>query len=316
MERWSSMRWILPVALLCLAAPYPAAAQQPIKVDVPVVDVSFSARDAKGALVDSLKKDDIRLFEDGDEQQIEFFSKSSDLPLTLGLIIDVSGSQEKFVKKHEKDLMIFLEEVLGPKDRVFVVGFGNHIRLINDFTNSPEEVIEHMKQLEKRFEEFPELGPKEDRELGTAYFDAIYYPIAEKLAGGTGPRALLVFSDGEDNASSHDMMTTIEEAQAENVTIYSIRYTETGKHGIFTAANKYGIRVMDRVAKETGGAHIDAQHTDPHTYFKQIAEELRTAYELAYYPKNKKRNDSFRKITIRPKDDNIHIRAKTGYYSR
>jgi Ca-activated chloride channel family protein len=112
------------------------------------------------------------------------------------------------------------------------------------------------------------------------------------------------------------MMATIEAAQAANVLVYAIRYTEANKHGELTARNKYGMSVMDRIAKETGGTHIDAQKTDPHTYFREIAEELRTSYELAYYPTNKAKDESFRKIVIKPKRDAIRIRAKTGYFSR
>jgi Ca-activated chloride channel family protein len=163
--------------------------------------------------------------------------------------------------------------------------------------------------------DFRELGPKEERDLGTAFYDSIFYPITEKLVGESGRRALLVFSDGEDNSSSHDMMTAIEAAQGSNVLVYTIRYTEK-KHGKLTARNKYGIRVMDRIAKETGGSHIDAETTDPKTYFRQIAEELRNSYELAYYPTNPANDDTFRKIVIRPKGSGITVRSRTGYFSR
>ena len=90
------------------------------------------------------------------------------------------------------------------------------------------------------------------------------------------------------------MMTAIETAQSENVVVYTIRYTDK-EHGKLTARNKYGISVMDRVARETGGAHIDAETTDAHTYFRQIAEEQRTSYELGYYPTYPLKDDSFRK---------------------
>src|SRR5215470_11863297 len=162
---------------------------------------------------------------------------------------------------------------------------------------------------------FPELGPKESRDLGTAFYDSIFYSVTEKLANESGSRALLIFSDGEDNSSSHDMMTTIEAAQKENVLVFTIRYTEK-EHGQLTARNKYGIRVMDRIARETGGAHIDAETADPHTYFRQIAEELRTSYELAYYPSNPLGDDAFRKLVIRPKQSGLAVRAKTGYFAR
>jgi Ca-activated chloride channel family protein len=162
---------------------------------------------------------------------------------------------------------------------------------------------------------FPELGPKERRDLGTAFYDSIFYSVTEKLANGSGRRALLVFSDGEDNSSSHDMMTAIEAAQNANVLIFTIRYTEK-KRGKLTARNKYGIRVMDRIAKETGGQHIDAGTTDPKTYFREIAEELRSSYELAYYPSNPNPDDTFRKIAVRPKRAGVTIRSRTGYYLR
>ena len=289
-------------------------AQKPIRVDVNLVNVSFTARDARGALVNNLSKEDMELYEDGVPQKIEFFSRSTDLPLTLALIVDVSGSQDHFGHQHEKDLEVFLREVLGPKDRVFLVGFANHIRLVSDYTNSAQEIVENYKLFDKGKKHFPDLGPEEDRELGTAFYDSIYYSVTEKLAEAGGRQAILMFSDGEDNSSSHNMMQAIETAQAANVVFYAIRYTEI-RHGKLNARNKYGISVMDRAAKETGGAHIDARETNPHEYFRQIAEELRTSYEIAYYPANKRKDDAFRKIVIKPKQDGIKIRTKTGYFA-
>jgi Ca-activated chloride channel family protein len=302
--------------LLILLAAGACAAQERIRVDVNLVSVGFSVRDARGALVENLTKDDVEVFEDGVPQKVAFFARSQDVPLTLGLIVDASDSQEHFRKRHEKDLEVFLKQVLGPKDRAFLLCFGNHLRLVNDFTQSGTEMLEHLKQYEKKTDRFPEIGPKEDRDLGTAFYDSIYYSVTEKLAREEGRRALLVFSDGEDNSSSHDMMTAIEAAQANNVLVYTLRYTEPKKNGGLTARNQYGIRVMDRIAKETGGAHIDAKSTDPKTYFQQIAEELRTSYELAYYPTNHKKDDSFRKIVVQPKQDGLRLRMKTGYFAR
>jgi Ca-activated chloride channel family protein len=309
-------RLAIILAVLCsLALSLGIAAQQPIHVDVNLVNVSFTARDARGALVDNLTKDDIEVFEDAVPQKIAFFVRSTDLPLTLGLIVDASGSQEHSIKKHDKDLEVFLKEVLGPKDRAFLLCFGNHLRLVSDYAQSAAPMLEHLKEYEKKSDRFPELGPKEERDLGTAFYDSIFYSVAEKLGNENGRRALLVFSDGEDNSSSHDMMTTIEAAQASNVLVFTIRYTEKA-HGQLTARNKYGIRVMDRIARETGAAHIDAETTNPHTYFRQIAEELRTSYELAYYPSDPIKDDTFRKLVIRPKRPGLTVRAKTGYFSR
>lgn len=289
------------------------AAQSPLKVNVNLVNVSFSARDSQGRLVETLTRDDIELLEDAVPQKIVFFARSSDLPLTLALIVDDSGSQDHFGKQHKQALETFLKQVLRPQDRVFVVAFGNHLRLISDYTNSPGQVIENYTRYDKHPRDFPELGPREDRDLGTAFYDSIYYSISEKLAGAEGRKAILMFSDGEDNSSSHNMMTTIEAAQAANVPIYGIRYTEKS-HGHFTARNKYGISVMDRISKETGGLDIDASKTTPEAYFPQIAEELRTSYDVGYYPTNKAKDDSFRKISIRSKNGDLKIRSKTGYF--
>lgn len=303
-------------ALAATMAATPGRTQDPqIKVSVNLVSVAFVARDERGALVNNLTQDDVDVFEDAAPQIIAFFARSTDLPLTLGLIVDASGSQDRFSKQHQQDLEVFFKDVLGSKDRVFLVGFGNHIRLVSDFSASGSTLLDDWKKYQKSTGRFPEIGPKEDRDLGTAFYDSIFYSITEKMMQEKGRRALLVFSDGEDNSSSHNMMTTIEEAQNENVPVYMIRYTEK-EHGKLTARNKYGISVMDRIAKETGGANIDAETTDAHTYFQQIAEELRTSYELGYYPKDPLKDDSFRKIVIKPKRDGITVRAKTGYFAR
>ena len=296
----------------------PARAQETpaIHSKVNLVNVAFTARDASGGLVDTLSAEDVRIFEDGAEQKIAYFAKSAEVPLTLGLIVDASGSQERFSKQHEKDLQVFLKSVLGPKDRAFLLGFGNHLRLVSDFRQSGPEMMERLKQYERSSDRFPEIGPAERRELGTAFYDAIFYATEERLKNQEGRRAILVFSDGEDNSSSHDMMTTIEAAQAANVLVYTIRYTETMKHGELSARNKYGIRVMDRIAKETGAWNVDARETDPADYFRKIAEELRTMYEVGYYPANPMKDQSFRKIAIRPKTDGVAIRAKSGYFPR
>jgi len=308
--------FVAGLVILSLVRAFAAAkTQNPIRVDVNMVNVAFTARNANGELVGDLTKGDFELFEDAVPQKIEFFAKSTDLPLTLALVVDVSGSQEHFEKKHHRDLQVFLQEVLGPKDRVFMVCFGNHLRLVSDYTNSAEEILTNLQEFDKGKKHFPEIGPPEERDLGTAFYDSIYYSVTEKLAQTGGRQAILMFSDGEDNSSSHNMMQAIEAAQAANVVVYTIRYTET-KHGELNARNKYGISVMDRIAKETGGAHIDAQATDPHTYFRQIAEDLRTTYELAYYPTNSSKDDTFRKIVIKPKQGRVWIRAKTGYFSR
>ena len=302
------------VALAILMLAFAAQAQPPIQVSVNLVNVAFSARDSQGKLVQNLTRDEIELHEDAVPQKIEFFARSTDLPLTLGLIVDDSGSQDHFGKQHKQDLEVFLKQILRLQDRVFLLCFGNHLRLVSDYTNSADQILESYERFNKRSKGFAEIGPHEDRDLGTAFYDSIYYSVTEKLAQAEGRKAILMFSDGEDNSSSHNMMTTIEAAQDANVPIYSIRYTET-KHGKVTARNKYGISVMDRIAKETGGLHVDAERTAPDVYFPQIAEELRSSYDVGYYSTNKAKDDTFRKIAVRTTVEGVTIRSKTGYFA-
>jgi Ca-activated chloride channel family protein len=289
-------------------------AQQPaaIRVNVRLVNVAFTVRDTSGKLVTNLTKDDFEVLDDGQSQPVSFFARGQDLPLSLGLILDVSGSQEHFVRQHQHDLGIFLRDVLSPRDRAFLICFGNHLRLAADFSASGSELIDGLKQLEKHT--VPEIGPREDREGGTAFYDALYYATTLKLAHvDQGRRALIVFSDGEDNSSAHNMLDTIEAAQTEDVVVFGIRYTETRK-GEWTARNKYGVSVMARISHDTGGSDFDAQADDLPTSFREIGEQLRSSYELAYHASSGG-DGTFHKLVIRSRQPGYTVRTKTGYFS-
>lgn len=299
-----------------------AAAQEPapIRVDVRLINVAFSVRDAKGILIRDLNKEDFEVLDDGVPQTISFFARSSDLPLSLGLVADVSGSQEHFIRQHEHDVKTFLKETLTPKDRAFVVAFGNRLRLVSDFSPSAKDLMDRLKQINPKHREWkdvPEIGPHEIRTGGTAFYDALYHATELKLAKSeSGRRALLVFSDGEDNSSAHHMLDVIETAQRENAVIFGIRYTETRKGGVLTARNKYGTSVMARLSLETGGADFDAERDDLRKSFREIGDQLRSSYELAYHSAKPLRDGTFHKVVIRSKRPDLTVRTKTGYYAR
>jgi len=297
------------IGLTCFAQSPP-----PIRVNVRLVNVSFSARDTGGRLVTSLDKGDIEAFDDGVQANIAFFAKGGELPLRLGLIVDASGSQHRFVKQHERDLETFLASVLRPADRAFLLCFGNHLRLASDFSASPAAIAEGLRRFDHGHGGMPEIGPPDNRELGTAFYDAIYYATTEKLASAeNGRRALIVLSDGEDNSSAHDLLDAIETAQRENVVVYAVRYTDSGG-GALTARNKYGIRVMQRIARETGGVDFDACQMDLAEAFRRIDEELRSSYEIAYRPPGAG-DGTFHKIVVRSTRPGVAIRTKTGYFA-
>jgi VWFA-related protein len=136
-----------PALLLTLLAAIVCFSQEPVRVKVNLVNVSFSVRDSRGALVENLTKDDFEVLEDAVPQKIAFFSRSSDVPLTLGLIVDASGSQEHYSRQHKHDLEVFLQNVLGPKDLAFMLCFGNHLRLVSDFTQSSAEILDGLSSM-------------------------------------------------------------------------------------------------------------------------------------------------------------------------
>ena len=304
------MRFLVGLAAVCALAQEPAA----FKASVRLVNISFSVVNARGALVTDLTRDDFEVLDDGVVQPISFFARSTDLPLALGLVVDASGSQEAFHKRHQHDLRDFLKNVLRPKDQAFLLCFGNHLRLASDFSSNAGDISESINDCGKG--KAPEIGPDENRILGTAFYDAIYYSTTLKLAPmEQSRRALIVFSDGEDNSSAHHMLEAIETAQTENVAVYGIRYTEV-KKGRWNARNKYGMKVMERIARDTGAVDFDAQSMDMKDAFRRIGEELRSSYEVAYHSTHPPTDNTFHKVLVRVKKPGYTIRSKTGYFSR
>ena len=300
--------------LVCLFA-LCGFAQESFRVNVKLINVAFSVRDAAGGLVDDLHREDFEVFEDGVPQKIAFFARSSDVPLTLGLLVDVSGSQEHFVKNHRKDLEAFLKQVIGPGDRAFLLCFGNRLQLVSDYSSAPKDLSEALEEFHKGKHLHVELGPREQRILGTAFYDGIYYAIEERLAvSDRGRRALIIFSDGEDNSSAHHMLDAIEAAQNNDVLLFCVRYTEV-KDGRLNGRNKYGIRVMERIARETGGLDFDARAKGMAANFHQIGQQLRSSYELAYHSTNPVSDGTFHKIVIRARNPRLTVRTKTGYFA-
>lgn len=287
-----------------------------IKVDVRLVNAAFTVRDANGKLVNGLTKDDFDLLEDGVPQEIKFFSRSSDLPLRLGLLLDGSGSQRSFNKAHHKDLEKFVEATLDTRDRALLLGFGNRLRVAADFTGSASAVIKGLTHFEKgRFHGMEQLDRDGKRSGGTAVFDAVAAVSRQKLKQFAGERkAIVLLSDGEDNASVHSLSDAIEAAQGADAPIYTVRYTEI-RHGVASRRNREGADAMDRLAEETGGIAFDATTGNVEKHLARIGEELRNLYDIGYKSSNSGGEGQFRKITIRAKKAGLKVRAKGGYFA-
>lgn len=306
---------LLLLFLMSLARP--AITQETVfHSEVHLVNVTFSVRTADGKIASGLNADDFNVFEDGVPQKISFFAREDQLPLSLGLIVDASDSQGKFLKRHQQDIQAFLQRVLRPSDQAFALCFGNHLRLVSDNTSSLSQIMDGLKHFDKGNTNFPEIGPQEERDLGTALYDAIYFSVEEKLHSSQNRRrALILFTDGEENSSEHDLLDAVSAAQNSDVLIFAVRYTQTS-HGSLTARNKYGTRVLDHLAALTGGTDFDGLHTDLPDAFRQIGDELRSLYSIAYQSTNKTQDGTFRKVVIQPNQANLIVRAKAGYYAR
>jgi len=305
-----------------LLVPFKLAAQSvpTITAETHLIDTTISVHDAKGGLVLDLTKDDLSIVEDGIPQTIRFFSRAEQLPLSIGLIIDSSGSQEKFLKEHARDIAEFLRQTMTPEDRAFAVCFGNHLRLVSDWTSgSPTDQAGMMSALhsyDKGKSDFPELGPKEDRELGTALNDAIYFATTEKMTGIHQRRKILVvFSDGEENSSEHDLVDTIEAVQNADTLVYAIRYTEM-KHGKMNASDRFGMRELDHLTSQAGGKSYDSHTMKVSEAFAEISGELRSLYAVGYHATNHGRDGTFRKIVIKSNRPGLVLRARSGYYAK
>lgn len=305
---------------LLMVLPCFCAGQTVIRTDVRLVNVSFSVRDARGNLVTDIGRDDVEVAEDGAPQKISFFARSTEVPLNLVLSLDFSGSQDQFVRAHHRDLETFLKTVLGPRDRASLVGFSNNPRLVTELSGSASEIIAALKGFESAHSRsiYPLLGNIEIRDPngGTAFYDAIYFPIVQVLEPvQQGRRAAVVFSDGEDNDSARTEFEVIEAAQNTNTVLYCLRYTQM-KEERLTARNKQGTTVMQRLAGDTGGEEFDARAAGLDEHFEKIAAQLHASYELGYHTTNPASDGTFRKITIRVKQPELVVRAKAGYYAR
>lgn len=295
-----------------------AAAQDTpvIKTETHLIDTTVSVHDTNGGLVQDLSKDDLSILEDGVPQAIRFFSRAEQLPLSIGLVIDASGSQEKFLKEHDRDIAEFLRQTLTPEDRAFAVCFGNHIRLVSDWSGDQAAIMANLQRYDQGHLDLPELGPKEERELGTALNDAVFFSVTERMAGIQQRRkVLVVFSDGEENSSEHDLLDAIEAAQNADVLVYALRYTPL-QHGKMTARSRYGVRELDHLTAQTGGKSYDSHLMKVSQAFAEISGELRSLYSVAYQSTNRTRDGSFRKIVMGTKRPEIVLRARSGYYAR
>lgn len=282
-----------------------------IKVDVELVSVLFSVRNRKNALMPGLTKDDFTIYEDGVEQKIRYFTKESDLPLTIGMLIDTSRSQENLIPQEKQAGALFFEKVLRQKDMAFLISFGTDAELLQDLTNSHRLLRSGLEELRlKGGVGGLHPGPVPTaKQKGTILYDAVYLAATEKLRREVGRKVLIVISDGGDYGSEYSQKQAIEQAQKADVIIYGVHYADP----------RYGWGdegALRRMSEETGGRTISVGRSRRlEEAFAEIEEEMRTQYALAYASTNEARDGSFRKLEIKPVDKSLKVQARKGYYA-
>jgi VWFA-related protein len=293
---------------------------QTFKAQVNVVNLFFNVKDKHGLLIPGLTKDDFEVLEDGKPQTVKYFAADSDQPLTLGILIDTSPSQTRVLTIEQEDGSQFLQNVLRQKDLAFLINFDSDIDLDQDYTNNARSLKRALDKLQIGGGSagggpvglgggpVPNSHPR-----STALYDAIYLAADEKLKNEVGRKAMIVFTDGEDEGSRLKIRDAIEAAQKADTVCYVILIADRG--GWYQG---FGLGDMKKLAEETGGRVIDVGNNQQklRQAFDQIQQELRSQYNIGYTPSNTKLDGSYRKIQIKPKNGDYKAQARQGYYAQ
>ncbi|HTW61553.1 MAG TPA: VWA domain-containing protein [Terracidiphilus sp.] len=308
-------------------APATTPDQQPVAtfhVNVNLVDVIFTVKDKNGALVPHLTKNDCTVDEDKVPQTLKTFVAESNQPLTLGILLDTSGSQQRVLPLEQQAGSEFLERVLRAKDEAFVLSFDVNVDLLQDYTNSAHMLARALDKAEINTaggngSGIPGLGggtvPTVGDPKGTLLYDAIYLASTEKLVQQTGRKALIILTDGEDEGSNTKIADAIAAAQRSNVIVYVILIADRGMY--WSQGMAYtGYSAAKKIADETGGRVIDVGNNGPklEAAFEQIEDELRTQYVASYTPTNTKLDGTFRHLAVQC-GEGMKVQVRKGYYA-
>ncbi len=283
--------------LLLLAAAAPCAAQ--FTSSVRVVNVFVTVRNKKGDIVRGLRREDFELHENGRKQSVRYFSAESDLPLTLGLLFDVSGSQRSVLERQKGAARTFLGKMLRPGDTAFFVAFDRDVTM-------------------QDAEGFEVLTAERTGNRGTALFDALLR-AAERAQREPGRKALIVLSDGIDTASNARAIEAITALQRADTLVYPVHFYDRDVFAFEVPSQalenlRGGKRVLERIAKETGGGFYEISGTrNLEDNFTRIEEELRFQYSLGYTPPSGRAG--YRKLRVQVKLKGLSAQARDGYFA-
>jgi VWFA-related protein len=294
-----------------------------LKVNVNVVGLFFNVKDKHGALMPNLTKDDFQVFEDGKLQTIKYFAAESNLPLTLGILIDSSGSQLRVLDMEKEVGGAFLRQVLTDKDEAYVMDFNIDAELIQDYTRDVHRLQAALNKVKIvsgiTTPTLPGAGggpvPTAGAGAGTVLYDAVYLSSHDMLSKEVGRKAMILLTDGDDQGSRLKLKDAIESAQKADAIVYVLLCADRGFYGAFQGGYS-GESEMRKLTEATGGRVINVgnKFDKLKEAFDQIAAELRSQYNLGYTPTNTLQDGGYRKLEIKSKE-NYKIQSRAGYYA-
>jgi VWFA-related protein len=279
--------------------------------DVKVVNVLATVRNKTGSLAGNLNQEDFSLSEDGRQQTIRYFARESDLPLTLGLLVDTSGSQRRVLDAERGASLRFLDEVVREKkDQVFIMQFDSAVQMRHALTSSVGKLADALAYVDtetKRQLRVQHGG-------GTMLYDAVAQASDEVMKKQSGRKALIVLSDGVDFGSYGTLKDAVEAAERADTLVYSILYSDPGAYGVFGGAD--GKRILQRMSNDTGGSFFEVskgQTVD--RIFDVLQEELRNQYSLGYVSDKPIAISGFRAIQLTVRQKGLLVQARHQYWA-
>jgi VWFA-related protein len=282
--------------------------QKPIQVQTNLVNLFVTVRDHHSAIVNNLKKEDFHIYEDNVEQKVAFFSNDVSMPITMGLLMDTSVSEQATLPAEQQAATAFMSEVMRKGDLSMVISFDTDVDLLADFSED-KAVIDNAIMRTRINSEAPVNGPiRSQGGGGTDLYDAIYLASHDELAGQAGRKAIIIATDAEDTGSKLKIQDAIEAAQRADAVI----------HVLLVYDPRYGANggAAQKMASETGGRMVEVRNDKSlQKAFDTISEELRQQYVLGYYPTNAARDGAFRKIRVEVTPSDMKTLTRKGYYA-
>jgi VWFA-related protein len=293
------------------------------KANVDIVQLFFNVKGNKGGMIANLPKENFEILEDGKPQTIKYFTSESNLPLTLGILIDGSASQERVLEMEKDAGSAFLSQILRDKDMAFVMSFDIGVELIQDFTANPRRLKAALESVkinsggQAYLPGTPGMGggpvPQSGTPRGTLLYDAVYLASHDEMAQQVDRKAMILLTDGEDQGSQYKIKDAIEAAQKADTIVYVLLCADRGFYGF---GGYSGAGEMQKMTAETGGRVIEVGNKTEklQAAFAQISQELRSQYGIGYVPTNSTKDGKFRKVEIRSKDGS-KVQSRSGYFA-